>query len=179
MRRSSAHGAGVAGLPHGAGHLVADRSDGRGACALSLLSCTLDHGVSSTYREDCRPGVVRQAASGRDRLRFLSFDQAGRAETEAHPRLRSNREYDLWALCRPGGKSCPSCDAIRTVPWRELLRLFHFDKVKDVMQERSAVSCRDPSCHMEPSSRSSTSKRGAMTRAIGRHWFRGVVVPAL
>lgn len=29
---------------------------------------------------------------------------------------------------------------------------------------------------MEPSTGSSTSKRGAMTRAIGRHWFRGVVV---
>jgi len=30
---------------------------------------------------------------------------------------------------------------------------------------------------MEPSTGSSTSKRGAMTRAIGRHWFRGVVIP--
>ena len=29
---------------------------------------------------------------------------------------------------------------------------------------------------MEPSTGSSTSRRGAMTRAIGRHWFRGVVV---
>ncbi|MFO0768615.1 MAG: hypothetical protein U0231_17975 [Nitrospiraceae bacterium] len=29
---------------------------------------------------------------------------------------------------------------------------------------------------MEPSTGSSTSKRGAMTRAIGRHWFR-VVIP--
>lgn len=30
---------------------------------------------------------------------------------------------------------------------------------------------------MEPSTGSSTSKRGAMTRSIGRHWFRGVVIP--
>ncbi len=30
---------------------------------------------------------------------------------------------------------------------------------------------------MEPSTGSSTSRRGAMTRAIGRHWFRGVVIP--
>lgn len=29
---------------------------------------------------------------------------------------------------------------------------------------------------MEPSTGSSTSKRGSMTRTIGRHWFRGVVV---
>lgn len=30
---------------------------------------------------------------------------------------------------------------------------------------------------MEPSTGSSTSRRGAMTRGIGRHWFRGVVIP--
>jgi cytochrome c554/c'-like protein len=56
----------------------------------------------------------------------------------------------------------------------------HFDKVKDVTQKDLAgeilqgTVCQD--CHMEPSTGSSTSKRGAMTRAIGRHWFRGVVV---
>jgi hypothetical protein len=56
----------------------------------------------------------------------------------------------------------------------------HFDKVKDVKQKDLAgeilqgTVCQD--CHMEPSTGSSTSKRGAMTRAIGRHWFRGVVV---
>src|SRR5256885_11960484 len=32
---------------------------------------------------------------------------------------------------------------------------------------------------MEPSTGSSTSKRGALTRSIGRHWFRGVVIPGL
>ncbi len=57
----------------------------------------------------------------------------------------------------------------------------HFDKVKDVMQKElpgeilQGTVCQD--CHMEPSTGSSTSKRGAMTRAIGRHWFRGVVIP--
>ncbi len=57
----------------------------------------------------------------------------------------------------------------------------HFDKVKDVTQKDLAgeilqgTICQD--CHMEPSTGSSTSKRGAMTRAIGRHWFRGVVIP--
>lgn len=56
----------------------------------------------------------------------------------------------------------------------------HFDKVKDVMQKDlpgeilQGTTCQD--CHMEPSTGSSTSRRGAMTRAIGRHWFRGVVV---
>lgn len=56
----------------------------------------------------------------------------------------------------------------------------HFDKVKDVSQKNlpgeilQGTICQD--CHMEPSTGSSTSRRGAMTRAIGRHWFRGVVV---
>ena len=57
----------------------------------------------------------------------------------------------------------------------------HFDKVKDVTQRDlpgeilQGTVCQD--CHMEPSTGSSTSKRGAMNRAIGRHWFRGVVIP--
>lgn len=57
----------------------------------------------------------------------------------------------------------------------------HFDKVKDVTKKDlpgeilQGTICQD--CHMEPSTGSSTSKRGAMTRAIGRHWFRGVVIP--
>lgn len=56
----------------------------------------------------------------------------------------------------------------------------HFDKVKDVAQKNlpgeilEGTICQD--CHMEPSTGSSTSKRGSMTRTIGRHWFRGVVV---
>lgn len=59
----------------------------------------------------------------------------------------------------------------------------HFDKVKDVTQKEipgeilQGTICQD--CHMEPSTGSSTSKRGAMTRSIGRHWFRGVVIPGI
>src|SRR5438034_2338382 len=59
----------------------------------------------------------------------------------------------------------------------------HFDKVKDVTQKDlpgeilQGTICQD--CHMEPSTGSSTSKRGALTRSIGRHWFRGVVIPGL
>ncbi len=78
-------------------------------------------------------------------------------ENLVHPAAQS----DLFR----GANFCASC---------------HFDKVKDVMQKDLAgeilqgTICQD--CHMEPSTGSSTSKRGAMTRAIGRHWFRGVVV---
>src|SRR6185295_59588 len=59
----------------------------------------------------------------------------------------------------------------------------HFDKVKDATRRDlpgeilQGTICQD--CHMEPSTGSSTSKRGAMTRAIGRHWFRGVVIPGI
>lgn len=59
----------------------------------------------------------------------------------------------------------------------------HFDKVKDVTQKDlpgeilQGTTCQD--CHMEPSTGSSTSRRGAMTRSIGRHWFRGVVIPGI
>src|SRR3989454_4563980 len=35
------------------------------------------------------------------------------------------------------------------------------------------------SCYMEQSTGSSTSKRGAMTREIGRNYFRGIVIPGL
>jgi nitrate/TMAO reductase-like tetraheme cytochrome c subunit len=59
----------------------------------------------------------------------------------------------------------------------------HFDKVKDVTQKElpgeilQGTICQD--CHMEQSTGSSTSKRGAMTRSIGRHYFRGVVIPGI
>ncbi len=79
-------------------------------------------------------------------------------ENLVHPAVKS----DLFR----GANYCASC---------------HFDKVKDVTQKDlpgeilQGTICQD--CHMEPSTGSSTSKRGAMTRSIGRHWFRGVVIP--
>ncbi|MFO0773041.1 MAG: multiheme c-type cytochrome [Nitrospiraceae bacterium] len=79
-------------------------------------------------------------------------------ENLVHPAVQS----DLYR----GANFCASC---------------HFDKVKDVTRKDlpgeilQGTICQD--CHMEPSTGSSTSKRGSMTRSIGRHWFRGVVVP--
>jgi hypothetical protein len=81
-------------------------------------------------------------------------------ENLVHPATQS----DLFR----GANYCASC---------------HFDKVKDVTQKDipgeilQGTICQD--CHMEPSTGSSTSKRGAMTRSIGRHWFRGVVIPGI
>ncbi|MBI5854899.1 MAG: hypothetical protein HZB35_06655, partial [Nitrospirae bacterium] len=59
----------------------------------------------------------------------------------------------------------------------------HFDKVKDVTRRDlpgeilQGTVCQD--CHMEASTGSSTSRRGSLTRSIGRHWFRGVVIPGI
>ncbi|MBI4401035.1 MAG: hypothetical protein HY581_05340 [Nitrospirae bacterium] len=81
-------------------------------------------------------------------------------ENLVHPASQS----DLYR----GANYCTSC---------------HFDKVKDVTRRDlpgeilQGTVCQD--CHMEPSTGSSTSKRGALTRSIGRHWFRGVVIPGL
>ena len=59
----------------------------------------------------------------------------------------------------------------------------HFEKLRD---NRSATIDSEilegtvcQSCHMEQSTGSSTSKRGALTRDIGRHYFRGIVIPGL
>lgn len=79
-------------------------------------------------------------------------------ENLVHPAVQS----DLYR----GANYCASC---------------HFDKVKDVSRRDlpgeilQGTICQD--CHMEPSTGSSTSKRGSLTRSIGRHWFRGVVIP--
>ncbi len=59
----------------------------------------------------------------------------------------------------------------------------HFSKVKDVTQAElpgqilKGIICQD--CHMERSTGSSTSKRGSLTRPIGRHWFQGIVIPGI
>ena len=59
----------------------------------------------------------------------------------------------------------------------------HFEKVRD---HRSPTIDSDilegtvcQSCHMEQTTGSSTSKRGALTRDIARHYFRGIVIPGL
>ena len=59
----------------------------------------------------------------------------------------------------------------------------HFSKVKDVTRAElpgqilQGTICQD--CHMERSTGSSTSKRGSLTRPIGRHWFQGIVIPGI
>jgi len=81
-------------------------------------------------------------------------------ENLVHP----SKQIDLYR----GAQYCASC---------------HFGKVKDVTradlpgQILKGTICQD--CHMERSTGSSTSKRGALTRPIGRHWFQGIVIPGI
>src|SRR5437773_1693788 len=59
----------------------------------------------------------------------------------------------------------------------------HFEKTRDIRSPTidseilEGTVCQ--SCHMEQTTGSSTSKRGALTREIGRHYFRGIVIPGL
>ena len=81
-------------------------------------------------------------------------------ENLVHP----SKQLDLYR----GAQYCASC---------------HFSKVKDVTRADlpgeilKGTICQD--CHMERSTGSSTSKRGALTRPIGRHWFQGIVIPGI
>jgi Cytochrome c554 and c-prime len=117
---------------------------------IGCASCHLINGVESTQQ----PPPTYKLKPGE----LLYGPYADPEDNLVHPATQSN-------LYR-GANFCASC---------------HFDKVKDVTQKDlpgeilQGTICQD--CHMEPSTGSSTSKRGAMTRSIGRHWFRGVVIP--
>lgn len=78
--------------------------------------------------------------------------------------VHSSGQADIYR----GANYCASC---------------HFGKVKDVTRADipgeilKGTICQD--CHMERSTGSSTSQRGALTRPIGRHWFQGIVIPGI
>ena len=59
----------------------------------------------------------------------------------------------------------------------------HFEKTRDIRSPTIDSEILEgsvcQSCHMEQTTGSSTSKRGALTREIGRHYFRGIVIPGL
>ena len=59
----------------------------------------------------------------------------------------------------------------------------HFEKLRDhrmpTIDSEILEGTICQSCHMEQSTGSSTSRRGALTREIGRHYFRGIVIPGL
>jgi hypothetical protein len=119
---------------------------------IGCASCHLINGVAATPAPP--PSFKVQAG------KVLYGPYTDPEENLVHPSSQS----DLFR----GANYCASC---------------HFDKVKDVTRRDlpgeilQGTICQD--CHMEPSTGSSTSKRGSMTRSIGRHWFRGVVIPGI
>jgi len=120
------------------------------------ISCASCHLINDTAKDPAAPAPTFKLNPGKT----LYGPYADPEENLVHPAAQS----DLYRNV----SYCASC---------------HFDKVKDVTTRQlpgeilQGTVCQD--CHMEPSTGSSTSKRGAMTRAIGRHWFRGVVIPGV
>jgi nitrate/TMAO reductase-like tetraheme cytochrome c subunit len=138
-------------FPQHAEKIAAQVLDGRPQVeGIGCASCHLIKSVETT----AAPPPTFKIEPGK----ILYGPYADPEENLVHPAVQSE-------LFR-GANYCASC---------------HFDKVKDVTQKDlpgeilQGTICQD--CHMEPSTGSSTSKRGAMTRSIGRHWFRGVVIP--
>jgi hypothetical protein len=117
------------------------------------IGCASCHLIKSVERTTAPPPTFKIEPG-----KTMQGPYADPEENLVHPAAQS----ELYR----GANYCASC---------------HFDKVKDVTQKDipgeilQGTICQD--CHMEPSTGSSTSKRGAMTRSIGRHWFRGVVIP--
>jgi len=120
------------------------------------IGCASCHLINETAADPSAPAPTFKLNPGKT----LYGPYADPEENLVHPAAQS----DLYRSV----SFCASC---------------HFDKVKDVTKRDlpgeilQGTICQD--CHMEPSTGSSTSKRGAMTRAIGRHWFRGVVIPGI
>jgi nitrate/TMAO reductase-like tetraheme cytochrome c subunit len=120
------------------------------------IGCASCHLINETAGDPAAPAPTFKVKPGKT----IYGPYANPEENLVHPAVQS----DLFRSVN----YCASC---------------HFDKVKDVTKRElpgeilQGTVCQD--CHMEPSTGSSTSKRGAMTRAIGRHWFRGVVIPGI
>ncbi|MCE3222037.1 MAG: hypothetical protein K0S58_217 [Nitrospira sp.] len=151
QRCLSCHAPAVTVFPQHADKITAQVLSGKPQVeGIGCASCHLINAVESTPQ----PPPTYKVQPGE----MLYGPYADPEENLVHPATQTS-------LFR-GANFCTSC---------------HFDKVKDVTQKDlpgeilQGTICQD--CHMEPSTGSSTSKRGAMTRAIGRHWFRGVVIP--
>lgn len=127
-----------------------------GTVAVEGISCATCHAIDRVHAENGNPPPTFVLKPGN--VFFGPFRAP--EDNLVHPAQQS----DLYR----GAHYCAAC---------------HFDKVKDVTRPDlsgeilQGTVCQD--CHMEPSTGSATSKRGAMTRPIGRHEFHGVIVPAL
>jgi len=119
------------------------------------ISCSACHLISGTQENSNGHPTFKISAGA-----TMFGPYAEPDENLVHP----SKQADVYK----GAHYCASC---------------HFGKVKDVMREDipgqilKGTICQD--CHMEQSTGSSTSQRGALTRPIGRHWFQGIVIPGI
>lgn len=119
------------------------------------ISCSSCHLIDSV-KEDPKDFPAFKINPGK----MLFGPYADAADNLVHP----SKQADVYQ----GAQFCAAC---------------HFSKVKDVTQAElpgqilKGTICQD--CHMEQSTGSSTSKRGSLTRPIGRHWFQGIVIPGI
>ena len=119
------------------------------------IGCAACHRINGAAEQSTQPPTFKISSDD-----MIYGPYADAEENLVHPSTKS----DLFK----GANYCTAC---------------HFDKVKDVTRPDlpgeilHGTVCQD--CHMEQSTGSSTSKRGSMTRSIGRHWFRGVVIPGI
>lgn len=158
------HAPAVTAFPQHTGNLIAqvmsEQPKQRGRRAkeqrrLEGISCSSCHMIDSV-KENPTDYPAFKINTGK--VLFGPYDNA--EDNLVHP----SKQADVYQ----GAQFCASC---------------HFSKVKDVTQAElpgqilQGTICQD--CHMERSTGSSTSKRGSLTRPIGRHWFQGIVIPGI
>jgi hypothetical protein len=149
----SCHAPAVTVFPQYADKIAAQVLEGKPA--VEGIGCASCHLINAVAETPVAPPMFKVQPG-----KVLFGPYAEPEDNLVHPSSQS----DLFR----GANFCASC---------------HFDKVKDPSKRDlpgeilQGTICQD--CHMEPSTGSSTSKRGAMTRGIGRHWFRGVVIPGI
>ena len=151
----SCHVPSVTVFPQYTDRIIDQVMKGRKHVKVEGISCSACHLISGT-QDNSNGHPTFKISSGE----AIFGPYAEPEENLVHP----SKQADIYK----GAHYCASC---------------HFGKVKDVMREDipgqilKGTICQD--CHMEQSTGSSTSQRGALTRPIGRHWFQGIVIPGI
>lgn len=151
----SCHAPAVTVFPQHTDRIINQVMQGGKQAKVEGIGCTACHLIAGTQENPMSHPTFKLEPGA---TLFGSYAEPD--ENLVHP----SRQEDIYR----GAHYCASC---------------HFAKVKDVFRADipgeilKGTICQD--CHMERSTGSSTSQRGALTRPIGRHWFQGVVIPGI
>jgi len=151
----SCHVPSVTVFPQHTDRIIAQVMKGKKHVKVEGISCSACHLISGTQENSYGHPTFKISAGS-----TIFGPYAEPDENLVHP----SKQADVFR----GAHYCASC---------------HFGKVKDVMRKDipgqilKGTICQD--CHMEQSTGSSTSQRGALARPIGRHWFQGSVIPGI